>query len=164
MQVGIPERIKEVRKTLGLSQEEFGARIGVSRDVVGNIEYDRLKKPEQKEPVYKLICSKFSVSEHWLKTGDGEPFTGNSDNVVQFSAAHPNMSDVDKAVMEAYFSLSEEQKEAFLQYCLSVAEAWKAQNGKKNTAVARSGDRVDVAQVSAADEEAALPPEYSGDI
>ena len=34
----------------------------------------------------------------------------------------------------------------------------------KNTVAARSGDRMDVAKVSAQDEENALPPSYSGDI
>lgn len=160
----ICERVKLVRKHYGYNQTKFGEALGVSRDVVNNLENGRLKKPEQKEPLYRLLCQKFNVNEHWFRTGDGEPFTDKLDNVVQFSAAHPDMSDLDKAVMEAYFSLSEEQKEAFLQYCLNVAEAWKDQNGKKNTAVARSGDRVDVAQVSAADEDAVLPPEYSGDI
>jgi transcriptional regulator with XRE-family HTH domain len=66
------ERIKAVRKQLGLSQEEFGQRIGVSRDVIGNIEYDRLKRPEQKEPIYRLICKEYDINEEWLRTGEGE--------------------------------------------------------------------------------------------
>lgn len=36
-------RIREVRKMAGLTQAEFGERLGVSRDVIGNIEYNRLK-------------------------------------------------------------------------------------------------------------------------
>lgn len=67
-------RIKEVREHLGLSQTEFGKRLGISRDAVSNLEYNRLKKPEQKEPIIKLICREFGVSETWLRTGAGEPF------------------------------------------------------------------------------------------
>lgn len=67
-------RIKEVREHLGLSQTEFGKRLGISRDAVSNLEYNRLKKPEQKEPIIKLICREFGVSETWLRTGVGEPF------------------------------------------------------------------------------------------
>lgn len=70
----ISDRIKEIRKSLKLSQEEFGQILGVSRDVIGNIEYDRLKRPDQKEPIYKLICEKFNVDETWLRTGEGEMF------------------------------------------------------------------------------------------
>ena len=70
----IYERIKELRKELGLNQEEFGERLGVSRSVIANIEYDRLKRPDQKESLYKLICKEFNVNEEWLRTGNGEMF------------------------------------------------------------------------------------------
>lgn len=67
-------RIKQVRKHFGLSQTDFGKRLGISRDAVSNIEYDRLKRPEQKEPIIKLICREFGVDEIWLRTGEGEMF------------------------------------------------------------------------------------------
>lgn len=66
----ISERVKILRKDhLKMSQEEFGKTLGVSRDVIGNIEYDRLKKPEQKEPIIRLICKEFGVNEKWLREG-----------------------------------------------------------------------------------------------
>lgn len=67
------ERIKYLRKNvLNMSQEKFGLELGVNRDVINNIERNRLKNPEQKEPLYQLICSKFGISEKWLRTGEGE--------------------------------------------------------------------------------------------
>ena len=42
------ERIKYFRKEVKkLSQEKFGEELGVSRDVINNIESNRLKMPEQ---------------------------------------------------------------------------------------------------------------------
>lgn len=70
----ISDRIKSLRKQINMSQEEFGKQLGVSRDVIGNIEYDRLKRPDQKEPLYKLICEKFEINEEWLRTGSGEMY------------------------------------------------------------------------------------------
>lgn len=70
----IHERIKAVRKTVGISQAEFGKRVGISRDAVNNIENGRLKRPEQKEPLYRLICTEFGISEQWLRTGKGDMF------------------------------------------------------------------------------------------
>ena len=62
------ERIKYFRKEVKkLSQEKFGEELGVSRDVINNIESNRLKMPEQKEPLYRLISEKFGVSLSWLK-------------------------------------------------------------------------------------------------
>lgn len=84
----IPERIKLLRKSIGMSQEEFGKILGVSRDVIGNIEYDRLKRPDQKEPLYKLICEKFDVNENWLRTGEGEMYIQRTRNekITDFAA------------------------------------------------------------------------------
>ena len=70
----IHERIQELRKSLSLSRRAFGEKLGVSESVIVNIEFDRLKRPEQKEPIYKLICETFNVNEEWLKTGVGEMF------------------------------------------------------------------------------------------
>ncbi len=70
MEIG--DRIKLLRKKyLSLTQLEFGNRLGVSRDVIGNIEYNRLAKPEAKEPLIRLICKEFNVNEDWLRTGAG---------------------------------------------------------------------------------------------
>lgn len=64
------ERIKYLRKDiLNMTQEEFGEKLGVSRDVVNNMERGRVNIGEDR---IKLICSIFSVSDKWLRTGEGE--------------------------------------------------------------------------------------------
>lgn len=69
----IYERIKYLRTDiLHMTRAEFGEKLGVSLDTINNIERNRLKKPEQKEPIYRLIAEKFGVSLEWLKTGEGE--------------------------------------------------------------------------------------------
>ena len=70
----IYERVQQIRKNLGFSRREFGEKLGVTESVIVNIEFNRLKRPDQKEPVYKLICEKFNVNENWLRTGEGEMF------------------------------------------------------------------------------------------
>lgn len=64
-------RIKTIREILQLSQREFGEKIGVSRDVISNIEYGRV---QPKELLLKHICQLYNVNEHWLNTGEGEIF------------------------------------------------------------------------------------------
>ena len=66
--------IKALRTILKLSQAEFGERLGVSRDVVGNIEYGRVAP---KEVFINHVCAIFNVNKEWLINGAGEPF--NSD-------------------------------------------------------------------------------------
>ena len=65
------ERIKVLRESLALSQREFGEKIGVSRDVISNIEYGRVKP---KELLLAHICQVYGVNRLWLNTGEGEMF------------------------------------------------------------------------------------------
>ena len=51
------DRIKKLRKQhLKMTQEEFGQRLGVTRDTIGNIELNRLARPDQKLSLIKLMC------------------------------------------------------------------------------------------------------------
>ena len=71
----IYERIRELRKKhLKMSMEVFGKHLGVSLDVISNIENNRLARPEQKMSLYKLICSEFGISEEWLLNGTGDMY------------------------------------------------------------------------------------------
>ena len=75
------ERIRYIRKDiLHMSQAEFGEALGVSRDVIKNIETNALKKPELQEPLYRLICEKFHIRMEWLKNGEGEMYSTSSRN------------------------------------------------------------------------------------
>lgn len=83
------ERIKLLRtEQLHMTQTEFGEALGVKRDVINNIENNRLKNPEKQEPIYRLMCEKFNVSEEWLRTGEGEMFIPLTKNqlITEFAA------------------------------------------------------------------------------
>lgn len=68
----IKDRIKELRKAKGLTQFEFADRLKVSRSNIASYETG---KNELSSAVISLICRTFSVSETWLRTGDGEMFS-----------------------------------------------------------------------------------------
>ena len=71
------ERIKAVRLALGISQEEFGKRLGVTRGAITNIE---LNKVEPTPLFVDLICREFNVNEDWLKNGAEPMFLQRSRN------------------------------------------------------------------------------------
>nr|DAS83982.1 MAG TPA: helix-turn-helix domain protein [Caudoviricetes sp.] len=65
------ERVKELRKALGLSGEKFGEKIGLKRNSLSQIETGKNNLSEQN---ILAICREFNVNEEWLRTGSGEMF------------------------------------------------------------------------------------------
>ncbi len=65
------ERVKELRKVLGLSGEKFGEKIGVTRSAISDIERGRNGLSDSN---ILAICREFNVNEEWLRTGSGEMF------------------------------------------------------------------------------------------
>lgn len=65
------ERIKQLRKMLGLTQDDFSARIGLSRNFIAQIETGS-KFPSDR--TVSDICREFDVNEVWLRNGVGEVF------------------------------------------------------------------------------------------
>lgn len=74
------ERVKEVRKSLGLTLEKFGERIGVTRGSMSNVENGNRNLTEQ---MTKSICREFGVDYIWLTTGEGEMFVDTDDDFIE---------------------------------------------------------------------------------
>lgn len=65
------ERLKELRKTLGLTQQKFADKIGVKRNSLANYETGRNTPIEA---IIFSICREFNVNEEWLRNGTGDMF------------------------------------------------------------------------------------------
>jgi len=77
------ERIKKLRKALGLTQQEFSERLNIGRGTLANYEVGR---NEPIDAVVALIVREFHVNETWLRTGEGEMFIPRSrhDEITNF--------------------------------------------------------------------------------
>ena len=64
------DRIKTIRSSSGLNQNDFGLRIGVTGAAVSRWESGDRNVPDS---AIRSICREFGVNETWLRTGDGEP-------------------------------------------------------------------------------------------
>jgi transcriptional regulator with XRE-family HTH domain len=65
---GLQERLKTIRKTMKLTQQQFAERIGVSRDVVASWEIGRV---QPSEAMLRLISRECAAGYEWLKYGTG---------------------------------------------------------------------------------------------
>lgn len=75
------ERIKELRKTLGLTQQRFADGMGVKQNTIAQYESGRNTPIDA---VINLICRTYNVNEEWLRTGEGEMFKPKSRNEELF--------------------------------------------------------------------------------
>lgn len=100
------ERIKLLRKKhLKLTQEDFGNRLGVSRDTICNIELNRLARPDQKLSLIKLICKEFSVNDDWLLNGNEPKFVEpDTFSLDEFVKEH-GVTDLELQILKTYFDL-----------------------------------------------------------
>ena len=124
MDLEIYERIKELRKNhLHMSQEAFGARLGVSRSVINNIERNALQRPEQKEPIYKLICKEFNVSYLWLTQGV-EPMEINNDytSMAQIDDIMTGDNEMAKSIFKAFARLDEKEWELLARIIKDISK------------------------------------------
>lgn len=74
------ERIREVRKSLKMTMEQFGEKIGVTKSTISNIENGNRNATEH---MVKSICREFNVDYIWLTTGDGEMFIDSDDDFME---------------------------------------------------------------------------------
>ena len=74
----IGDRIHSLRKGLGISQGEFGSKIGIKKSSVSSMEKNKSNPSTQ---TIKLICVEFNVNYDWLVNGVGDIFIKNNNSI-----------------------------------------------------------------------------------
>lgn len=78
----INQRIKELRAKLGLSQAKFAKAISISNGYIAGIE---LGNRNVNDRLIKLIVSAFNVREEWLKSGEGDVFNEQPNQLAELA-------------------------------------------------------------------------------
>lgn len=103
-------RIKEVRQLSGLTQAQFADRLNISRNYIALMEIgDRVPS----DRTIADICREFGISEHWLRTGEGEMQiqVSEDDELTQiFMEIGASDDELAKAAIRMYWHLSEKEK------------------------------------------------------
>ncbi len=93
------ERIKELRKLLKMTQEDFSSKIGLSRNFIAQVE---IGTKEPSDRTIKDICRIYNVSEEWLRTGEGEMYKKRTRNQELAAFVNDVMEDVDESFKKRF--------------------------------------------------------------
>ena len=118
----IGERIKQLRKAMGMTQEKFADRIGLKRNSVALIELGR----ETSDQTIFAICREFRVSETWLRTGAGEMFIPSPASVVDELAEEYRLGPEARAMVAQFITLDPDTQMAVFRYMCAVVDEVRA--------------------------------------
>ena len=115
----IGERIKEVRKALGMNQTDFAARLGSVQNTITGYETGRRVPSNQ---VIASICREFRVNEDWLRTGAGDMFVPTPASIVDELAEEYHLCPEAQAMVEKFITLDPEAQLAVFDYMCAVVD------------------------------------------
>lgn len=98
------ERVREIRKTLNLTLEKFGDKLGIKKGAVSAIETNRNSLTDQ---TALLICREYNVNYDYLMNGEGEMFCDLPQTIIDELCMQYNLDDLDRALVELYIGLPE---------------------------------------------------------
>lgn len=120
------ERLRELRKALRLTQQEFANAIGTTQNNIANYEGGR-RNPSG--AVINNICKEFSVNESWLRTGEGEMFVqiSRDEEIAEFvgKTLSTEGDTFKKRLISVLAKLNTEEWELIEQMALKMAETKK---------------------------------------
>ncbi|MCD3223817.1 helix-turn-helix domain-containing protein [Clostridium botulinum] len=96
-------RLKELRKNLNLTQQDFAKKLNMSRSNIGNIENGIINLSERN---IKDICKIFNVNEDWLKTGNGEMFVTLQEDKELLDFVINVMANKDEFIKKTFLTLA----------------------------------------------------------
>ena len=116
------DRLREIRKSMTpkLSQERFGELLGITRTAYAKYEAG-LVIPS--DTFIQLLCTKFNIDEHWLRTGEGEMYKNDLDAQVEAFAQKYILTPDEREIMRYFFQLAPKERTAMIEHVLGVADA-----------------------------------------
>lgn len=130
--MGIGERIKRIRKNQNQTMEVFGGRIGVTRNSISLLESGRNNPSEQ---TIRSICREFSVSETWLRTGEGDMYEPRPTDLLDALTVEYGFSEKERRVAEMFLTLDVNRRRAALEYLSDVVDALNGEDAIPTMAV-----------------------------
>lgn len=113
----INERIKELRKALGINQTEFAGPLGLKQTTIAGYENGARSVSDA---TILAICREYGASEKWLRTGSGEMFAAIPTTMVSELAKEYDLDAMDQAIIDEYLKLDKGSRSVLKNYIKRV--------------------------------------------
>ncbi len=126
--MSVGNRVKTVRKALGISQEKFGNQIGISKVAISDIENEKTSLTERNA---RSICREFNIDYFWLTEGTGEMFIEFPNVAIDMIVNDYKLDETDRILIETYLNASADERKylkSFLQTFAKNLENKKREN------------------------------------
>lgn len=130
------ERIKKVRKALDLTQRGFGERISIKQNSVAQIEMGR----NTSDQTISAICKEFSVSETWLRTGNGEMFTPSPEEDLNELIRQHRLDGLDRQILLEFIKLTDDERVVFKKYLRNLVQHSAVQVSDREKTIEQQAD------------------------
>lgn len=126
--IKLKDRIKQLRQSLDLTQEEFGKRIGLVKSGISRIENGTTGTTEQ---TLRSMCREFGASYLWLTTGEGSMFENGGDDAALHVMVDRVMASENERVKQIFKNLGDfteddwRQVNAVLDKLLAGMRPWE---------------------------------------
>ncbi|NBH12717.1 XRE family transcriptional regulator [Lachnospiraceae bacterium] len=111
------ERIRELRKMLGISQSEFAETLNLKQNSISLIE---VGKRNPSDRTISDICQKFNVSEEWIRNGTGDVFIKTPSSTIEKLREEFHLDDFTCSFVYEYLKLDEKKRNAVQEFFYNV--------------------------------------------
>ena len=106
------ERVLEIRKSLNMTMDQFGEKLGVQKSAISKIEKGRVNLSDQ---MAISICREYNVNYDYLINGEGEMFDDLPQTVLDELCAQYDLDDLDRNLVEMYLEMPEQVRDYLKQ-------------------------------------------------
>lgn len=136
----ISQRMKELRKALHMTQEEFGRAIGLSQGHLTSVESGKRNVTER---TIKTVCHTFQANEQWLREGEGEMFLSQRRDMLDELTRAYRLDALERAALEAFLTMDPSQRQGLLSFLNSLADGLSVASNASQEAAHMGGGPVE---------------------
>lgn len=118
------DRVKLLRRTLGLSQEQFGQKLGITKASVSRIESGVHGLSDR---MAKSMHNTFKVDYFWLTEGKGEMLLEFSDAALDQIIEDYNLDEYDRLLIQTYIESNDDDRKAIKTFLQTFAKKIETQ-------------------------------------